>query len=282
MQAMEKVSDIKLLRLMANILRQDVIRMVAEARSGHPGGAIGLAEIFTVLYFNILKHDPKNPEWEERDRLVLSNGHVCAVMYAAMARSGYFPVEELMTFRRLGSRLQGHPATIFLPGLETSSGSLGHGLAQAVGIALASRGKGYRIYCSLSDGECQEGGTWEAALHASHYKLGNLTAFVDRNFIQLDGPTEEIMSLEPLGEKFKSFGWEVFQEDGHDVEGIIRAFNRAKSVTEKPSVILFRTTLGKGVSFMENNHEWHGKPPSPEEARKALQDLAEERRKIEG
>jgi len=258
-----------------------VIRMVAEAHSGHPGGPLGLAEIFSVLYFHLLRHDPKNPDWEDRDRLVLSNGHVCAVRYAAMARSGYFSVEELVTFRRLESRLQGHPSRIYLPGLETSSGSLGHGLAQAVGMALGSRGKGFRIYCSLSDGECQEGSTWEAALHAAHYKVDNLTAFVDRNFIQIDGNTEKIMSLEPLGAKFRAFGWETFHENGHDVEKIIAAFERARTVKGKPSVIIFHTTLGKGVSFMENNNEWHGKPPTPEEGKKALKELAEERKRIE-
>lgn len=279
---MEKITDIAGLRLMANTLRQDVIRMVAGAKSGHPGGPLGLAEIFSVLYFNTLRHDPTRPEWEDRDRLVLSNGHVCAIRYAAMARSGYFPIAELETFRRLGSRLQGHPSRLYLPGLETSSGSLGHGLAQAVGMALGSRGQGHRIYCCLSDGECQEGSTWEAALHAAHYGTDNLTAFVDRNFIQIDGHTEDVMSLEPLGEKFGAFGWEVFHEDGHDVEGIISAFERCRSVKERPSIIIFRTTLGKGVSFMENNNEWHGKPPSPEEADKALAELLEGRKKITG
>ncbi len=256
--------------------------MVAGAKSGHPGGALGLADIFAVLYFSILTHDPANPHWEGRDRFVLSNGHVCAIRYAAMARAGYFPVEELKTFRRLGSRLQGHPSRLMLPGVETSSGSLGHGLAQSVGMALGTRGTGRRVYCCISDGECQEGSVWEAAMHAAHYELDNLTAFVDRNFIQIDGHTEDVMSLEPLEEKFKGFGWEVFHENGHDVERIARVFGHAGSVKGKPSVIVFHTTLGKGVSFMENNHEWHGKPPTAEEAGRALAELEEERRRIEG
>ncbi len=263
------------LKEIARQIRIEVIKMVTKAKSGHPGGPLGLADIFSALYFHILHHDPKNPTLPTRDRLVLSNGHVCAVRYAAMALAGYFPVEELDSFRKLGSRLQGHPSTRYLPALETSSGSLGQGLSVAVGLALGARYQDhkYKVYACISDGECAEGMTWEAVQSAVHYKLDNLIAFVDRNFIQIDGFTEDVMKLEPLAEKFRAFGWNVLEADGHDISEIINSFTKAKEHKGSPSVIIFRTVLGKGVSFMENRPEWHGSPPSPEQAEKALAEL---------
>ncbi len=259
----------------AKQIRIEVIKMVNAANSGHPGGPLGLADIYAALYFQILNHDPKNPEKVDRDRLILSNGHVCAVRYASMALSGYFEVSELATFRRLGSRLQGHPSTRYLSGIESSSGSLGQGLSIAVGLSLGAKHQkqSHKIYACISDGECGEGMTWEAAQSAVHYKLDNLIAFMDRNFIQIDGNTEQIMRLEPLGEKFRTFGWNVIEEDGHNMEGIIKAFENAKKNTGSPTLIVFRTTLGKGVSFMENKPEWHGSPPNKEQAEKAIAEL---------
>lgn len=263
------------LKYKANQIRIEIIKMVAAAKSGHPGGPLGLADIFAALYFKILNHKPNNPFWDERDRLVLSNGHVCAVRYASMALAGYFPLEELATFRKLGSRLQGHPSTRYLPEAETSSGSLGQGLSIACGMALGAKLKkqSHKVYACISDGECGEGMTWEAAQSAVHYKLDNLIAFMDRNFIQIDGFTEEIMKLEPLGEKFEKFGWNVIHADGHNMEEILTSFERAKLHKGSPTLIVFRTTLGKGVSFMENKPEWHGNPPNLEQAQKALEEL---------
>ncbi len=280
---MNKINDLKDLMIIANSIRHDIIQMVATAQSGHPGGPLGLADIFSCLYFNIMNHDPKRPDWEDRDRLILSNGHVCAVRYAAMARAGYFPIEELLTFRQLGTRLQGHPSTIHFPALEMSSGSLGQGLSNATGLALAAKmdKKKYTIYVCMSDGECQEGMSWEAAMSAAHWGLSNLVAFVDRNFIQIDGETEDIMALEPLGKKFESFGWHVIEADGHCYESIINSFHRAKAEKEKPTVIIFRTIIGRGVSFMEDTNVYHGKPPSPELAEKALRELDDWKEVIE-
>lgn len=267
--------SVKELEEKANEIRQDIIKMLLEAGSGHSAGPLGMADIFTALYFNLLKHDPKRPEWEERDRLILSNGHIVPVRYAAMARAGYFPVSELMTLRKLGSRLQGHPERKRLPGLETTSGPLGSGLAQASGYAYAARmdNKKFRVYCICSDGEHDAGNHWEAVLFAGKNKLNNLTAIVDRNNIQIDGHTEEVMPLEPLRQKYESFNWHVLHIDGHNMEEIIDAVNHAKAVFEKPTVIVAHTIPGKGVSFMENLPEWHGKPPNKEEAKKALHDL---------
>lgn len=265
------------LKELAKKIRISVIEMVTGAKSGHPGGPLGLADIYSVLYKKILKHDPKQPNWEDRDKLVLSNGHVCAVRYAAMAHSGYFAVEELKTFRALDSRLQGHPATRYMDGLETSSGSLGQGLAMAVGLALGNKLKknSNYIFACISDGECGEGMTWEAAQTAVHYKLNNLIAFMDRNFIQIDGNTEEIMKLEPLGKKFETFGWNVIEADGHNIEQIIESFEKSKKHgNDAPNLIVFKTVLGKGVSFMENNYKWHGTPPSAEDAEKAYAELS--------
>lgn len=237
--------------------------MLVEAGSGHSAGPLGMADIFTALYFEILNHDPKNPEWEERDRLMLSNGHICPVRYAAMAEAGYFPVEELKTLRKLGTRLQGHPERKRLPGVETTSGPLGSGLAQASGYAYAAKmdGKKFRVYCITSDGEHEEGNHWEAVNFASKYQLSNLTAIVDRNFIQIDGFTEDIMPMEPMIEKYKAFNWNVIDIDGHNFEEIINATDRAKEMTKKPTVIIAHTTPGKGVSYMENDFKWHGTPP---------------------
>lgn len=267
--------DIKELQMQAREIRKHTIKMVANAASGHPGGPMGLADIFSALYFSVLHHEPKNPAKEDRDRLILSNGHACAVRYAAMALSGYFPVEELQTFRKLGSRLQGHPSIKHLDGLESSSGSLGQGLSIAVGIALGAKlqGKDYSVYACISDGECGEGMTWEAAQSAVHYQLNNLIVFMDRNYIQIDGNTEDVMKLDPLNKKFESFGWNVVDADGHDFEQILQSFQKAKSFSEGPTMILFRTVLGKGVSFMENNPNWHGNPPNAEQAAQALQEL---------
>lgn len=268
--------EINELQKMAKQIRIEVIKMVHAANSGHPGGPLGLADIYSALYFKILNHDPKNPNKPDRDRLILSNGHVCAVRYAAMALSGYFSVDELSTFRKLDSRLQGHPSTKYLDGLESSSGSLGQGLSVAVGISLGARlqNQTYKVYACISDGECGEGMTWEAAQSAVHYKLDNLVVFMDRNFIQIDGNTEQIMRLEPLGEKFKTFGWNVVEADGHNMEEILSAFDSVKNHKGGPSLIVFRTTLGKGVSFMENKPEWHGSPPNKEQAEKAIAELS--------
>lgn len=259
----------------ANQIRQDIIKMLVEAGSGHSAGPLGMADIFTAFYFNILKHDPKNPNWDQRDRLFLSNGHICPVRYATMAHAGYFPISELKTLRKLGSRLQGHPERTKLPGVETTSGPLGSGLAQAAGYAYASRmdKKTFRVYCITSDGEHDAGNHWEAVLFAGKYKLSNLTAIVDRNNIQIDGYTEDIMPLEPLEDKYKAFGWHVLEVDGHNIEEFIDAIGEAKAIYEKPTVIIAHTIPGKGVSFMENLPEWHGKPPKPDEAKKALHEL---------
>ncbi len=260
----------------AKQIRIQIIKMVAAAKSGHPGGPLGLADIFSALYFSILNHDPKNPEKEDRDRLILSNAHVCAVRYASMALSGYFPIEKLLTFRNIKSDLQGHPSTRYMKGLESSGGSLGQGLSISVGLALGARlqKKNYTIYTCISDGECGEGMTWEAAQSAVHYKLDNLIAFMDRNFIQIDGNTEAVMKLEPLGEKFRTFGWNVLEADGHNFESILTNFEKAKEHKTGPTLIVFKTVLGKGVSFMENKPEWHGTPPNKEQEEKALLELS--------
>lgn len=251
------------LRETANRIREAIIEMLVEAGSGHSAGPLGMADIFTALYFHILNHNPKDPEWEDRDRLVLSNGHIVPVRYAAMAYAGYFPKEELKTLRKIGSRLQGHPHRTSLPGLETTSGPLGSGLGQAAGMALAAKldNKKYRIYCVLSDGEHDAGNTWEAILFAGKYRLNNLTAIVDRNNIQIDGYTEDVMPLEPLKEKYEAFNWHVLEIDGHNFEAIVDAVNEAKAIYEAPTVIIAHTIPGKGVSFMEQDYRWHGSPP---------------------
>lgn len=269
------VDDIQKLEEKANLIRQDIIRMLLEAGSGHTGGPLGMADVFTALYFNILNHDPKNPDWSGRDRLILSNGHICPVRYATMAHAGYFPISELKTLRKLGSRLQGHPHRTALPGIETTSGPLGSGLSQACGLALAGRidNAKWRVYCLMSDGEQDEGNTWEAAMFAGKYKINNLTALMDRNNIQIDGFTENVMPLEPIRDKYEAFGWHVLEIDGHNMREIIDAFSEAEKIFEKPTLILAHTIPGKGVSFMEKKYEWHGKPPNKEEAELALKEL---------
>lgn len=244
-------------------IRQDIIKMLVEAGSGHSAGPLGMADIFTALYFHILNHDPKKPNWDQRDRLILSNGHICPVRYAAMAHRGFFPISELKTLRKLGSRLQGHPHRTALPGVETTSGPLGSGLSQAVGLSLVGRmdQSKWRVICLMSDGEQDAGNTWEAAMLAGKNKLHNLTALVDRNNIQIDGFTEEIMPLEPLKEKYEAFGWHVLEIDGHNFEQIIDAFAQAKAIYEKPTLIIAHTIPGKGVDYMENDFKWHGTPP---------------------
>lgn len=266
---------IKDLYEIANHLRQDVIEMLVEAKSGHSAGPLGMADIFAALYFFILNHKPKQPNWEERDRLVLSNGHICPIQYAALARAGYFPLKELKTLRKFGSRLQGHPHRGSLPGVETTSGPLGSGLSQGIGMALASRmdNKKNRIFVLMSDGELNEGNSWEAIMFAGKNRLNNLTAIIDRNNIQIDGFTEDIMPLEPLRDKLEAFGWNVIDVDGHNIDEFIGAVQEAKAVFEKPTVIIAHTIPGKGVDFMERQYQWHGKPPTKYEAKEALQQL---------
>jgi len=266
---------VKFLEEMANVIRQDIIATLLEAGSGHSAGPLGMADIFTAFYFHILNHRPKEPLWADRDRLILSNGHICPVRYVAMAHAGYFPIEELKTLRKLNSRLQGHPHRTSLAGVETTSGPLGSGLSQAIGVALAARldGKKYRTYALLSDGEHDSGNTWEAIMFAGKNKLNNLTAVVDRNNIQIDGYTENIMPLEPLRDKYRAFGWNVLEVDGHNIRAFVDAVSEAKAIYEKPTVIIAHTIPGKGVDFMENDYLWHGKPPNKEEAKKALKEL---------
>ncbi len=270
--------------------------MLVAAGSGHTAGPLGMADIFTAFYFHILTHDPKNPEWEERDRLILSNGHICPVRYAALAHAGYFPVEECLSLRKFGSRLQGHPERLRLPGLETTSGPLGEGLSQAAGIAYAFRmdecrdvprptsdvGRSTsnmgvsgrrRVYCVMSDGEQEEGNIWEAAMFAGKYKLSNLTAVMDRNNIQIDGMTEDVMPLEPIADKYRAFNWHVLEVDGHNISAFVSAVEEAKAIYEKPTLIIAHTIPGKGVPEIEFDYRWHGKPPSGEEGKRFLKEI---------
>jgi transketolase len=284
---MSLLNDKKLkdLNLTANKIRQTIIEMLVEAGAGHSAGPLGMADVFTALYFDVLKHDPKNPAWVERDRLILSNGHICPVRYAAMYHAGYDITEaELKTFRKIDSRLEGHPSVKRIPALETSSGPLGEGLSQACGFALAARMDGmqnnYHIWCLTSDGEHEEGMTWEAVMLAAKYKLNNLTVIIDRNNIQIDGNTEDIMPLEPLKEKYESFNWHVLEMNGHDMQDIISTLEEAKSIQDRPTFIIAHTTPGKGVDFMENNYKWHGVPPNKEQAFMALKQLKETEQKI--
>ena len=262
----------------ARDIRVSVIEMLVEAGSGHSAGALGMADIFTALFFGILKHDPTNPLWEERDRLILSNGHICPVYYATLAHAGYFSLEELKTLRKFGSRLQGHPDKNFLPFIETSSGPLGLGLSQAVGMCLADKinnGKysSKQFYCLLSDAELQEGNIWEGIMLGAKERLQNLTVIIDRNNIQVEGKTEDIMPLEPLKQKWESFNWHVQIINGHNLREIAEAILQAQAVFDRPSVIIANTIPGKGVSFMENKYEWHGKAPNKEEGEKAIKEL---------
>ncbi len=254
---------IKALELKANQIRESIIKELVAAGSGHSAGPLDMADVYTALYFEILNHHPNNPKWEGRDRVVLSCGHIAPVMYATLAHAGYFPVEELKTLRHFGTRLQGHPHYGETPGVENSSGPLGQGLSQALGMALAARlnKEHHRVYCILSDGEHQEGQTWEAAMAAGNFKVNNLTAIMDRNNIQIDGPTEKIMPLEPLKNKYEAFNWHVIEIDGHNMQQIIDACDQAKAIVEKPTMILAHTIAGKGVEFMEYDFRWHGNPP---------------------
>ena len=247
----------------ANKARQLLITTLAEAGSGHTAGPLGMADIFTAMYFSVLNHDPQNPAWEDRDRLILSNGHITPIRYVSMAMAGYFPLEELKTLRKFGSRLQGHPERERLPAVETTSGPLGSGLGQAAGYAYAARmdGKKFRVYCFMSDGEQEAGATWESAMFAGKNKLSNLTAVIDRNNIQIDGMTENIMPLEPLRDKYEAFNWNVLEVDGHNIEQFVDAVQQAKSVYEKPTVIIAHTIPGKGIKEIEFNYRWHGDPP---------------------
>ncbi|MBI2623203.1 MAG: transketolase [Candidatus Liptonbacteria bacterium] len=266
------------LELMANRLRQDVIRTVSGAGSGHIAGPLDMADIFAAMYFHVLRHDPKCPHWPDRDRFVVSCGHYCPVLYAALAHAGYFKTDELKTLRQIDSRLQGHPHRAALPGLETTSGPLGSGISQAAGMALAARldGKKHRVYCLTSDGEHQEGNTWEGVMFAAKHRLSNLTVVVDRNNIQIDGYTEDIMPLEPLREKYESFGWHVVEVNGHDIPAFIGAVAEAHAIFEKPTAVIAHTIAGKGVSFMERDYTWHSKAFRPGEAEAALKELRAE------
>lgn len=261
--------------MMANQLRQDVVETLVSTGSGHSASPLGIADVFSAFYFHILSHKPRKPNWPERDRFVLSCGHYCPIQYAAMARAGYFPTEELKTLRKINSRLQGHPHRTALPGIEVTSGPLGDGLPQAVGMALAARmdKSKHQIYCLMSDGEHNAGIVWEAVMFAGKNKLSNLTVVLDRNNIQIDGFTEDVMPLESLREKYESFNWHVLDIDGHNIEAIIDAVNEAKAIFEKPTVIIAHTIPGKGVSFMEKDFVWHGIPPNKEQAKKALHEL---------
>lgn len=259
----------------ARTIRRHIVEMVAEAGSGHPGGSLSSADIVTALYFHVMNVDPEKPEWSERDRFVLSKGHAAPVLYAALAEKGFFPKEELLKLRKTGSILQGHPDMKVTPGLDMTTGSLGQGLSAANGMALSAKldNKDYRVYVVMGDGEMEEGQIWEAAMAAAHYKLDNLTAFVDHNGLQIDGPITQVMSPESIQDKFKAFGWNVIDIDGHDMKQILEAVEKAKTVKGKPTVIVAKTVKGKGVSFMENQVGWHGKAPTLEQAKEALTTL---------
>jgi transketolase len=271
-------TDIARLEEQANRTRISIVEMLAAAGSGHSAGPLGMAEILTVLYFEVMKHDPRDPEWAERDVFFLSNGHTAPVLYATLAHAGYFDVEELNTLRQYGSRLQGHPERTALPGLENTSGPLGSGLSQAAGYAYTLQHIDKElhrfVYCAMGDGELNEGNIWEAAMFAGKYKLGKLVGIVDRNYIQIDGLTEDVMPLDDLRAKWESFGWHVLEVDGNNVAELVGAINQAKAVAQKPSVILAYTVPGKGVPFMEYDYKWHGKPPTAEQAEVALAALA--------
>jgi transketolase len=272
----QKNYSVKELQEKANDIREDLIKTLEHAGSGHSAGPLGLADIFTALYFDVLKHDPKHPDWDERDILLLSNGHCVPIRYVTMAHAGYFPKKELMTLRQLGSRLQGHPERTKLPGLENTSGPLGCGLSQAAGMSLAMRMDKTMhrwVYVVMGDGELDEGNIWEAAMLAGKYHLSNIIGIVDRNNIQIEGPTEKVMPLESLRDKWEAFGWHVIEIDGNDIEAVIDACNMAKAIVEKPVVILAHTVPGKGVDFMEYDFHWHGVPPNHEQAVKALKEL---------
>lgn len=266
---------IQKLKKIALQIRKDVLEMITEAGSGHPGGSLSATDIMATLYFNIMKHNPKKPDWQDRDRFILSKGHACPALYACLARSGYFPVLKLKTLRKLGSCLQGHPESTKCPGIEASTGPLGQGLSFANGIALAGKldKKDYKIYVMLGDGEVQEGNIWEAAMLAAHYKLSNVIAFLDHNRLQIDGPLSEIMNIEPIKDKFKAFGWYTIEINGHDFKEILGAIEQAKGVKDKPVMIIANTVKCKGVCSMEGKVEWHGKALAKEQLQQALKEL---------
>lgn len=275
---------IQALETKAEAIRETIIEMLVAAGSGHTAGPLGMADIFAAFYFDVLAHDPKHPEWEERDRLILSNGHIVPVRYAAMAHAGYFPLEECLTLRKFGSRLQGHPERARLPGLETTSGPLGSGLSQAAGIAYGLRmdGKQNRVFCVMSDGEHDAGNIWEAAMFAGNNKLSNLTAIIDRNNIQINGMTEDVMPLERLRQKYEAFNWHVLEVDGHNIREFIDACDQAHAIHERPVVIIAHTIPGRGIKEIEFDYRWHGKPPTPEEAKKFLHELRTMQGKVVG
>lgn len=263
------------MQAMAKKLRRHIIQMIGRAGSGHPGGSLSAVEIVTALFFNVLHHTPDNVCLPERDRFILSKGHAAPVLYAALAESGYFPVSELDTLRQLGSRLQGHADCTVTPGVEMSAGALGQGLSFSIGVALSARldGLPFRVYTLMGDGECDEGQVWEAAMAAAHFKVDNLTAIVDNNGIQLDGWNRDIMNIEPLAEKWAAFGWHVIETDGHDIKNLLESFRKAREIKGKPTVLIAHTIKGKGVSFMENNPDFHGKAPNPDQVKMALKEL---------
>ena len=275
--------QVRALESQAEKIRETIIGSLVAAGSGHTAGPLDMADIFTAFYFHILNHDPKRPDWDERDRFILSNGHICPLLYATLAHAGYFPIEECLTLRKFGSRLQGHPERERLLGLETTSGPLGEGLSQAAGIAYAFRipstplgtgdTKKQRVYCLMSDGEQEEGNTWEAVMFAGKYKLSNLTAVMDRNNMQIDGNTEDVMPLEPLADKYRAFNWHVLEVNGHDIRAFVAAVDEAKTIAEKPTLIIAHTIAGKGVSEIEGDFHWHGKPPTKEEGKRFLREL---------
>lgn len=276
--------NIKELKEKANTIRKDLIEMLVEAKSGHSAGTLGMVDVFTALYFaDVVKYDSKKPDWKERDRVILSNAHICPVWYATLAHAGYFPVKELKTLRKLGSHLQGHPHYQSVPGIETSGGSLGQGLSIACGMAYSFTkfdNTDNWVWCLTSDGEHDEGQIWEAVMFAGKYRLFNLTQIMDRNNIQIDGYTEDVMPIEPIREKYEAFGWHVLDVDGHNIEEIVDACGKSKAIFEKPTLIIAHTIPGKGVDFMEWEYSWHGKVPNPDEAKEALEDLRTLRGKI--
>lgn len=264
-----KIQDVQVLKKISSNIRRNILRSLAASGSGHTGGSLGLADVFTCLYFSVMNHNPQNPQWEDRDRLILSIGHVAPVLYSTLAQAGYFPEGELLTLRKLGSRLQGHPGRDHgLPGIELSAGSLGQGLSVATGMALAAKydKKNHRIFCVMGDGELQEGSVWEAAMGASHYRLDNLCVIVDRNKLQIDGSNSDVMEIEPLADKWQSFGWKVIACNGNDHEELLSSFSENEKSSGRPVVIIANTLMGKGVKAIENNYRWHGKAPSKEEA----------------
>ncbi|MAG28557.1 transketolase [bacterium] len=273
---MQPITDIKKLNKIANSIRQNIIKSLEQAKSGHSAGPLGMADVFTALYFNVLNHDPKRPNLKERDRVILSAGHICPVWYATLAEAGYFPKRELWTLRKLGSSLQGHPHFHSIAGVENTAGPLGQGISIATGMAYAIRyfqKSNEMVYCIMGDGEQDEGQVWEAVMFAAKYMLPNLTVIIDRNNIQIDGPTEEVMPLDSLKDKYEGFNWHVLEVDGHNIEEVIDACNKAKAIVERPVCIIAHTIPGKGVKFMEGKYEWHGKPPKSDEAREALHQL---------